>query len=264
MTFWQGVVISFLANSTNMAGAKTDEDSDPDLWGKQAQNFLICLEMLGFSIAHFYCFPTEEWEEGYRPKAEKIVSAGDNLALGDFMNDLKLILGGSNHSDRKKKKKAKKGEIGTIDSGSPATDLSEIDNSLDVSLDMDKVKQKLRMTIEDAVGSSNDNIRDAAIRMSQRISPDEGDVEDGILSTINEEEQHDLSVNDSALLLSNDRILPNDLCEEEEENSRVRTIEGDQLNLTADESTSLLSSTNVYYGEEKGKDEEENTLFNDN
>lgn len=92
MTFWQGLVISFLANSTAIAGGNGDKAENPEIWGKQAQNFLICLEMLLFSIAHFYCFPTEEWEDGYRPAVEKKMSAGDNLAFGDFVADLKLIV----------------------------------------------------------------------------------------------------------------------------------------------------------------------------
>ena len=68
MTFWQGLVIGLLAGSTSIAGEQS-ESNDPDIWGKQAQNFLICLEMLLFSIAHFYCFPTDEWQDGYRPNA---------------------------------------------------------------------------------------------------------------------------------------------------------------------------------------------------
>jgi hypothetical protein len=31
MTFWQSMVIAILANLTNMAGGKSDED--PELWG---------------------------------------------------------------------------------------------------------------------------------------------------------------------------------------------------------------------------------------
>ena len=85
-------MISFLANSTAIAGGNEDKTENPEIWGKQAQNFLICLEMLLFSIAHFYCFPTEEWEDGYRPAVEKKMSAGDNLAFGDFVADLKLIV----------------------------------------------------------------------------------------------------------------------------------------------------------------------------
>ena len=59
MTFWQGLVIGLLADSTN-TNEMPGEDKDRDIWGKQVQNFVICLEMLLFSIAHFNCFPTEE------------------------------------------------------------------------------------------------------------------------------------------------------------------------------------------------------------
>lgn len=50
MTFWQGLAISVLAETTDFGG------EDAEGWAKSAQNFLICLEMLLFSIAHFYCF----------------------------------------------------------------------------------------------------------------------------------------------------------------------------------------------------------------
>ncbi len=48
--------------------------------------------MLLFSIAHFYCFPTDEWQEGYRPVMERKVKVLDNMAFGDFVEDLKLIM----------------------------------------------------------------------------------------------------------------------------------------------------------------------------
>ena len=85
MTFWQGLAISILAGATEAGG------DDAEAWAKRAQNFLICLEMLLFSIAHFYCFPTEEWEEGYRVKHTEH-KIGDSIALGDFLQDLKLVL----------------------------------------------------------------------------------------------------------------------------------------------------------------------------
>jgi len=85
MTFWQGLAIAVLAGATEAGG------DNAEAWAKSAQNFLICLEMLLFSIAHFYCFPTEEWEEGYRVKHMEY-SIGDGIALGDFMQDLKLVL----------------------------------------------------------------------------------------------------------------------------------------------------------------------------
>jgi hypothetical protein len=85
MTFWQGLALSILAQATDAGGDDSQE------WARSSQNFLICLEMLLFSIAHFYCFPTEEWEPGYEQKHSEN-KFGDSIALGDFMNDLKLVL----------------------------------------------------------------------------------------------------------------------------------------------------------------------------
>ena len=98
MTFWQGLAISLLANTTDVGGANASA------WAKSAQNFLICLEMLLFSIAHFYTFPTNEWEEGYRASHESNSKFGDSIALGDFMNDLKLILRSKSHTRKTPKK----------------------------------------------------------------------------------------------------------------------------------------------------------------
>eukprot|EP00957_Ditylum_brightwellii_P052384 3972922-Ditylum_brightwellii.AAC.1 len=84
----KGLVISILAKTT----VKSDKDNQGEEWAQQAQNFLICLEMLLFSLAHFYCFPTEEWEPGYRPTHEKKSKFGDNMALGDFLEDIKLVM----------------------------------------------------------------------------------------------------------------------------------------------------------------------------
>lgn len=101
MTFWQGLTISILAATTEIGG-----DEDTETWGKSAQNFLICLEMLLFAIAHFYVFPTEEWEEGYRPVENIDSKFGDNIALRDFLQDLKLIVGSTAGKGEKKRKKS--------------------------------------------------------------------------------------------------------------------------------------------------------------
>mmetsp|Transcript_21889 Transcript_21889/g.33117 ORF Transcript_21889/g.33117 Transcript_21889/m.33117 type:complete len:613 (-) Transcript_21889:303-2141(-) len=95
MTFWQGLAISILATTTDVGG------NDEEKWARSAQNFLICLEMLLFSIAHFYTFPTAEWEPGYRVQHEKQSNFSDTIAIGDFFQDLKLIL-----AQKKRKKKA--------------------------------------------------------------------------------------------------------------------------------------------------------------
>lgn len=98
MTFWQGLAISTVATMTDAGGDDAEE------WAKSAQNFLICIEMLAFSIAHFYCFPTDEWQEGYRVKQSR-GAFGDSIALGDFFNDVRLILSSSDTKKGSKKKK---------------------------------------------------------------------------------------------------------------------------------------------------------------
>jgi Organic solute transporter Ostalpha len=99
MTFWQGLVIAVLAEETS------NDDSNAENWADSAQNFLICLEMLLFSIAHFYCFPTEEWQDGYRVQVSK-GKFGDSLALNDFFTDIKLILRNNKRKTPKKKLKS--------------------------------------------------------------------------------------------------------------------------------------------------------------
>jgi hypothetical protein len=79
------------SSNAGEGGGDDDDDDKIEKYAKQAQNFLICLEMLGFSIAHFYCFPVDEWKPGYKPEVDTKQYA-DKMALGDFLQDLKLIL----------------------------------------------------------------------------------------------------------------------------------------------------------------------------
>jgi len=112
MTFWQGLAITILAETTDVGGADAEE------WASSAQNFLICLEMLLFSIAHFYCFPTYEWEDDYRANFNKAkYGFKETLALGDFISDLKLVMKGS----KKKKKIAKEPSEPTVPEGDEET-----------------------------------------------------------------------------------------------------------------------------------------------
>mmetsp|Transcript_2911 Transcript_2911/g.5452 ORF Transcript_2911/g.5452 Transcript_2911/m.5452 type:complete len:703 (+) Transcript_2911:225-2333(+) len=173
MTFWQSVVIGFLATSTNIAsGAKQDDSGDPDIWGKQAQNFLICLEMLLFSIAHFYCFPTEEWEEGYRPAIEKKMSAGDNLAFGDFISDLKLIMRGKDVS--KVSSKTSKPNKGSLKTDNSASD-KEIIDERNSGVNENENQSIHNGDIESGHSSGNRTTSSGATYTSHE---DEGDVDD--------------------------------------------------------------------------------------
>ena len=104
MTFWQGMAIAILARVVY-------DVEDPVEWSKRAQNFLVCVEMLFFAIAHCFVFPTEEWKSGYRPrdrttgvgKAGTKKRFGDNIALNDFVGDVRYIL-----RTRKKPKRMQK------------------------------------------------------------------------------------------------------------------------------------------------------------
>lgn len=52
------------------------------------QSFLICLEMLFFTIAHWCVFPIDEWKPNYRPT--KFVKPG--IGLKDFASDISYIV----------------------------------------------------------------------------------------------------------------------------------------------------------------------------
>lgn len=57
----------------------------------QIQNLLICIEMLLASIAHYYIFPYDEWQEGFKREREEI-KLRDTLAMKDFYKDLKQMV----------------------------------------------------------------------------------------------------------------------------------------------------------------------------
>lgn len=168
MTFWQGVCISLLANTTDILSSGSqaispngngDDEDQVEQWAKQAQNFLICLEMLGFAIAHFYCFPVEEWEEGYRP-VENEGKFGDNMALGDFLHDLKLIL---RHKE-KKKGVAKKDKSGRKPSDDSISTVLEEDEELGRTDSSDEGLHSLIDNVEDLLEESgaDDSIKSTA------------------------------------------------------------------------------------------------------
>jgi hypothetical protein len=100
MTFWQGLAISVLAQTLN------ETSGDPEEWATKSQNFLICLEMLIFSLAHYYCFPTNEWQEDYKVNYQQL-RIGDSIALGDFFSDLKLVMKRQAKNKLKNKNKKK-------------------------------------------------------------------------------------------------------------------------------------------------------------
>eukprot|EP01083_Nonionella_stella_P014646 41127_1 len=133
LTFWQGIVISFIANAVYVQ--TSDEDFNANEWSKEAQSFLICLEMFLFAIAHCFVFPTEEWEAGYRDRMKRRIKAkfGDNLALRDFVKDVKLVMRKKSHQSPD----GKKYDMDSPDKSALMRSTSEEVGDRDAELDVD-------------------------------------------------------------------------------------------------------------------------------
>lgn len=201
MTFWQGLTISILAATTGIEG----DTDDSDKWGRQAQNFLICLEMLLFSIAHFYCFPTDEWQEGYQPTTEKKTKFGDNLALNDFVADFRLIMRGSSKSKSTRKKN--KGKESSTEKGYGALSESvesmptfeegadgEEENAVkdlehgESSESEDEGKTSTDHDISEEASESNDNIDDQSVDEEMQSDVLDSSVDNGVDSSFDADE----------------------------------------------------------------------------
>eukprot|EP00697_Spironema_sp_BW2_P015130 gnl/Spiro4/5870_TR3001_c0_g1_i1.p1 gnl/Spiro4/5870_TR3001_c0_g1~~gnl/Spiro4/5870_TR3001_c0_g1_i1.p1 ORF type:complete len:480 (-),score=121.79 gnl/Spiro4/5870_TR3001_c0_g1_i1:35-1426(-) len=83
-TFWQGMVISIVC-------AVGILDADGEL-GLSLQPFLICVEMLGFSIAHYWAFSYQEFESGHivrAPLLQNITKILTSVDVREILTDTK-------------------------------------------------------------------------------------------------------------------------------------------------------------------------------
>jgi len=147
MTFWQSVVISLIAHAVSKGRDGANANRDATEWSKQAQSFLICLEMFAFSIVHCFVFPTDEWEPGYREKEKRRIKAsfGDTLALKDFVHDVKTVIR-SKKKHRKEYRKvdpSKSLDLSKSSSSDGADDDGNLDKHVQTALiqDLDGVSQ---------------------------------------------------------------------------------------------------------------------------
>ena len=132
---WQRMVLSIIVNVGY--ADKFDSQEEANAFVMQAQNFLICLEMLFSAVAHCFVFSPDEWAEGYREREEKRrqsttrgdrVALGDSVALGDFIHDVKVVMASKKRRKRRKKVSSTDGGL-DISSPSPSsTDMDESDH----------------------------------------------------------------------------------------------------------------------------------------
>ena len=126
------MLLQIFASAGNEGG-----DQDSDEGADEIQNLLICLEMLGFSIAHYFVFPTEEWETGFiRRRLD--MSVGDQFAFGDFVSDVKMVVNSTRsaraHRSDRKDYGSTVGSTSTI----PSEDIeSDVEGSTDHNADDD-------------------------------------------------------------------------------------------------------------------------------
>ena len=82
-TFWQGFVILVLQHFGILSWGSHNESADAKYVREEAQALLICVEMLGFAVAHKYTFTYKE----YRP-IDGVGSNDSNADLGHFYENL--------------------------------------------------------------------------------------------------------------------------------------------------------------------------------
>ena len=63
LTFWQGVIISGMAKFGLL---KSNDETPPQIFATQLQDFLICIEMLFVAIAHLYTFSYKPFIDEYK------------------------------------------------------------------------------------------------------------------------------------------------------------------------------------------------------
>ena len=108
MTFWQGLAIKILFHG--LSGSGDDDDSNSRYTAQSIQQILICMEMLGFSIAHSCVFPSEEWEPGYK---RRFYDTFAGFGFRDFASDVVQVVESSKRSMNARRHEAAANSIGT-------------------------------------------------------------------------------------------------------------------------------------------------------
>jgi hypothetical protein len=151
LTFWQGLAISIIVQlqaTSDNTNSNSSSNIDSELQAAQLQNFLICLEMLFFSIAHWFVFPVEEWEADYRPQ----VYAKPGIGLKDFVQDVGYIISSRSDARRYRHKTAQQQLVNRNGNGNDGE--GELR-----SHSMDELELHVETGLDDAVSDYVDVVR---------------------------------------------------------------------------------------------------------
>jgi len=166
MTFWQRMVISLIVNLGYADKFPTQEKATEFIM--QAQNFLICLEMLFSAVAHCFIFSPDEWAHGYREREEArqkmmnengTTGLGDSVAFGDFINDIKVVM--ASKARRKRRKKRMRQQQSAMMSPSSTKSGEEDDDDRTGGLELSSRRSTSSFGDDDQLNSTIDEEEDA-------------------------------------------------------------------------------------------------------
>jgi hypothetical protein len=108
-TWWQGVGIAILVS---MGLIPQVESYSADNVGKGIQEFIVCIEMLGFAIAHVFAFPPKEFHDPERhaqgPVFHSLLAITNPL---DIVRDVRDVVQRSELLDRRPRDPALSNEL---------------------------------------------------------------------------------------------------------------------------------------------------------
>lgn len=101
-SFWQGVLLAILNFLNLLPGASQEEGGAPNI-GISIQNALLCIELIAFSIGHWFSFSYKPFTISQLPtgRIEFFYALKDMFGIKDLINDFKLTFHGDYYKNYK-------------------------------------------------------------------------------------------------------------------------------------------------------------------
>lgn len=101
-SYWQGIILAILNLLNVLPGALQEEGGAPNI-GVSIQNALLCVELIGFSIGHWFSFSYKPFTISNLPtgRLQFIYALKDMFGVKDLINDFKLTFYGDYYKDYK-------------------------------------------------------------------------------------------------------------------------------------------------------------------